>query len=230
MIIEHYDALPPVRSDPHWPQPCHHRLHSPRPHPYTAIPTARDSNLDSVRTVLTTHDTSRLSALAYLNDSPIHGLTDISLRLLPTDIGCGTLDPRSRQDTAAPAARDSNLGSGNHDMPRLSALGYLNDLPIHGLTDILLRLLPTDFGCGTLGPRTRRDTATPAARDSNLGSGNHDMSRLSTLAYLNDSPIHGLTDISLRPLPTDFGCGALGPRSQTRHGNTHCSRLKPRQW
>jgi hypothetical protein len=31
---------------------------------------------------------SRLSALAYLNDSPIHGLTDIPLRLLPTDIGC----------------------------------------------------------------------------------------------------------------------------------------------
>jgi hypothetical protein len=29
---------------------------------------------------------SRLSALAYLNDSPIHGLTDIPLRLLPTDI------------------------------------------------------------------------------------------------------------------------------------------------
>ena len=39
-----------------------------------------------------------------------------------------------------------------------------------------------------------RDTATHAARDSNLDSGNHDMSRLSTLAYLNDAPIHGLTD------------------------------------
>jgi hypothetical protein len=60
-----------------------------------------------------------------------------------------------------------------------------------------------------------------AARDSNLGSGNHDMSRLSALAYLNDAPIHGLTDIPLRPLPTDIGCGALGPRSQTTHGNTH---------
>jgi hypothetical protein len=134
MFIGHYSALPPVRSDPHWPhspQPCHHRLHSPRPHPYTAIPTARDSNLDSGN-----HDMSRLSTLTYLNDAPIHGLTDIPLRLLPTDIGCGTLDPRSRQDTATHAARDSNLGSGNHDMSRRSALAYPNDAPIHGLADI----------------------------------------------------------------------------------------------
>jgi hypothetical protein len=33
---------------------------------------------------------SRLSTLAYSNDAPIHGLTDIPSRLLPTDIGCGT--------------------------------------------------------------------------------------------------------------------------------------------
>jgi hypothetical protein len=90
MIIEHYAALPPVRSDPPLvPQPCHHRLHSPRPHPYTATPAARDSNLDSGN-----HDMSRLSTRAYLNDAPIHGLTDTPLRLLPTDIGCGTLTPR----------------------------------------------------------------------------------------------------------------------------------------
>jgi hypothetical protein len=31
-------------------------------------------------------------------------------------------------------------------------------------------------------------TATPAARDSNLDSGNHDMSRLSALAYPNARP------------------------------------------
>ena len=62
----------------------------------------------------------------------------------------------------------------------------------------------------------RQDTATHTARDSNLGSGNHDMSRLSTLAYLNDAPIHGLTDIPLRPLPTDIGW-CPGPRTQNRH-------------
>jgi hypothetical protein len=32
-----------------------------------------------------------------------------------------------------------------------------------------------------------------AARDSNLGSGNHDMSRLATLAYPNDAPILGFS-------------------------------------
>jgi hypothetical protein len=103
------------------------------------------------------HVYCRLSALAYPNDAPIHGLADIPLRLLSADIGCGALAPRSRQDTAAPAARDSNLDSdsGNHDMSRLSALAYPADVPIHGLADIPLRLLPTDIGCGALAPRSR---------------------------------------------------------------------------
>jgi hypothetical protein len=101
---------------------------------------------------------------------------------------------RSRRGTATHTARDSNLGSGNHEMSRLSVLAYLNDSPIHGLTDMPLRLLSTDIGCGTLVPRSRRGTATHSARDSDLGSGNHGMSRLSALAYLNDAPIHGLTD------------------------------------
>jgi hypothetical protein len=69
----------------------------------------------------------------------------------------GTLAPRSRQDTATPAARDPNLNSGNHDMSRLSALAYPNDAPIHGLADIPPRLLPADIGCGTLAPRSRQD-------------------------------------------------------------------------
>jgi hypothetical protein len=47
------------------------------------------------------------------------------------------------------------------------------------------------------------------------------MSRLSTSAYPNDAPIHGLTDIHLRLLPTDVGCGTRAPHSQTTHGNTH---------
>jgi hypothetical protein len=76
VITEHYAALRP-RSDPTPIGPtAMPRLHSPRPHPYTAIPTARDSNLDSGNH----HDMSRLSTLAYLNDAPIHGLTDIPLR------------------------------------------------------------------------------------------------------------------------------------------------------
>jgi hypothetical protein len=103
-------------------------------------------------------------------------------------------------------ARDSNLGSGNHDMSRLSALAYPNDALIHGLTDIPLRLLSADIGCGTPGaPRSRRDTATHTARDSDLGSDNRDMSGLSALAYPSDAPIHRLTDIPLRLLSADIG-------------------------
>jgi hypothetical protein len=85
VLIRHYAALPPVRFDPARPlapQPCHHRLHSPRPHPYTATHTARDPNLGGGN-----HDMSRLSTPAYPNDAPIHGLTDIPSRLLSTDIG-----------------------------------------------------------------------------------------------------------------------------------------------
>jgi hypothetical protein len=43
-------------------------------------------------------------------------------------------------------------------------------------------------------PLALAETRQHPARDSNLGSGNHDMSMLSTPAYLNDAPIHGLTD------------------------------------
>jgi hypothetical protein len=76
MIFGHYAALPPVRSDPHWSH-SHATIASIRLalRQDTATHTARDSNLDSGN-----HDMSRLSTLAYLNDAPIHGLTDIPLR------------------------------------------------------------------------------------------------------------------------------------------------------
>ena len=66
----------------------------------------------------------------------------------------------------------------------------------------------------------RQDTATHTARDSNLDSGNHDMSRLSALAYLNDAPIHGLTDKPLAYFQRILG-GALtlAPRTDTQHHN-----------
>jgi hypothetical protein len=48
----------------------------------------------------------------------------------------------ARPDTATHTARDPNLDSGNHDMFRLSTPAHPNDAPIHGLTDIPLRLLP----------------------------------------------------------------------------------------
>jgi hypothetical protein len=73
MLIGHYAALPPVRSDPHWSH-IHAITASIRlalTHTLQYPTNARDSNLDSGN-----HDMSRLSALAYLNDAPIHGLTD----------------------------------------------------------------------------------------------------------------------------------------------------------
>jgi hypothetical protein len=85
-----------------------------------------------------------------------------------------------------------------------------------------------------LAPRSRQDTATHTARDPNLDSGNQDMSRLSALAYPNDAPIHGLTDIRLAYSPRILGVApsplALGAQPGTATRNTHCSRLKPRQW
>jgi hypothetical protein len=197
-------------------------------HCNTATHTARDSNLDSGN-----HDMSRLSALAYPNDVLIYGLTDKLLRLLSTDIGCGTLASRSRsrRGTATHAARNSNLGSGNHDMTRLSALAYPNDVLIHGLTDKLLRLISTDIGCGTLASRSRRGTATHTARNPHLASTNHDMSRLSALAYPNDAPIYGLADIyTSAPALNGYWVCLPRPSLSPRHGNTRCSRLKPRQW
>jgi hypothetical protein len=133
MLSGHYAALPPVRSDPRWSH-SHALTASIRlalahalQHPLLATQTS---------TVATTTCLDYLHPLAYPNDAPTHGLTDKPLRLLPTDIGCGTLAPRSRPHTATPTARDLNLGSGNHDMSRLSTPAYLNDAPIHGLLGV----------------------------------------------------------------------------------------------
>jgi hypothetical protein len=133
----------------------------------------------------------------------------------------GTLALRSRQDTATHAARDSNLGSGNHDMSRLSTLAYLNDAPIHGLTDIPLAYFQRILGVAPSPLALAETRQHPlAARDSNLGSGNHDMSRLSALAYLNDAPIHGLTDKPLAYFQRILGgTPALAPRTDTQHHN-----------
>jgi hypothetical protein len=104
----------------------------------------------------------------------------------------------------------------------------------HGLTDKPLRLLSTDIGCSTLARPSLQTThtATPAARDSNLDSGNQDMSRLSALAYRRTmmrpstaSPID-LCACYQRRLGVAPSPLSLSPR----HCNTRCSRLKPRQW
>jgi hypothetical protein len=81
----------------------------------------------------------------------------------------------------------------------------------------------------TLALAESRDTATHTARDSDLGSGGHDMSGLSALAYLNDSSIHGLTDIPLAYFQRTLGGTlALAPRTDTQHHNFgHTNTLHP---
>jgi hypothetical protein len=89
----------------------------------------------------------------------------------------------------------------------------------------------SDFGFG-LGLRAL-PWATPAARDPNFGSGNHDMPRLSKFAYPDDAPIRGLADIHLAYSQRILGAAPspLAPSSQaSTHGNTRCSRPKPRRW
>jgi hypothetical protein len=106
-----------------------------------------------------------------------------------------------KQPTAAPVAtthtaRDSNLDSDNHDMSRHYLHSHTRTIRPSTASPIYLcayfqRVLR---GALALAPRSRRDTATHTARDSNLDSGNHDMPGLPTPAYPNDAPIHGLTD------------------------------------
>jgi hypothetical protein len=105
MIFEHSATPGPIRP-PLVPQPCHHRLHSPRPHPCTATHTARDSDLGSAN-----HDMSRLSILAYLNDAPIHGLIDIPLAYFQPILVVAPSPLAPRPHTATHTTRDSNLGN-----------------------------------------------------------------------------------------------------------------------
>jgi hypothetical protein len=138
---------------------------------------------------------SILSEFPCPNDAPIHGLAGKPLRLLLTDIGCGTPAPRSQtrhthttpHTTSAlltPPRRKSYVPASPGDYRQMEH----TCMPIAPSGSLLL----TDIGCGTLPLAPRPHTATPTACDSNLGSDNHDMSRLSTFSYLNGAPIHAL--------------------------------------
>jgi hypothetical protein len=74
---------------------------------------------------------------------------------------CGRLISGAHtQHAATPTARDSNLDSGNHDMPKLSmhTPAYLNDAPIHGLADMRLSCCQRILG---VVPRTDTHNNTP---------------------------------------------------------------------
>jgi hypothetical protein len=161
VFIGHNTALPPVQSDPHYPH-----IHAITASIRLAITKTPQHQLRATQTsaVVTT------TCLGYLR---LHTRTTrpstaslIYLYACSQRTLGGTPAPRSRPDNAAPAARDSNLGSGNHDMPGLSAFAYPDDAPIHGLTDMPpLRLLSADVWCGTPTPRSQtrhtRNTTTP---------------------------------------------------------------------
>jgi hypothetical protein len=83
-------------------------------------------------------------------------------------------------------------------------------------------LLLTGIGCGTLPLAPRPHAVTPTACDSNLGSGNHDMSRLSTFAYLNDAPIYALPTclyVSSQRVLGVVPCPSLPDQTHTQHHN-----------
>jgi hypothetical protein len=144
---------------------------------------------------------------------------------------CVALAPRSRPGTATHATCDSNLSSGNHDMPRLSTFACPNDEPIHGLADVPLRRLPTGIKCGTLAPRSQ----TRHTQHHNFSYTNTltaDKLRTCISWWLSSDGAHLRAHRSLR-YTTSNGYWVWHPahHSQTTHGNTHCHclRLKPRQ-
>jgi uncharacterized protein YbdZ (MbtH family) len=210
MAIEHYAALPPVRSDPHWSHShviiASIRLALTHTLQHTLLAT---QTLTVVTTTCLDYIHSHTRTMRPSTASPIY-LYAYFQRIL--GVAPSVLARSSRNSATA-----TLLATQTSTVATTTCLDYIHPhtrtmrpSPA-SLTDIPLRLLPTDIGCGTLDPRSRQDTATHAARNSNLGSGNHDMSRLYTPACPNDAPIHGLTDIPLRLLPTDIGCGTLAP-------------------
>jgi hypothetical protein len=91
MSIPHYTALPPPDPAPLGPAvqpPCHHRLHSPRPHPGTTTP-ARCSRLEP-RQWQPRHVQTICTRVPKRCAHPRRLCRYTSSRL-PTGIGCGTL-------------------------------------------------------------------------------------------------------------------------------------------
>jgi hypothetical protein len=73
-----------------------------------------------------------------------------------------------------------------------------------------------------LAPDHTRQHTLLATQTLNLSSGNHDMSRLSALAYLNDAPIQSLTDKPLAYFQRVLGVAtSILALPLPRHGNTH---------
>jgi hypothetical protein len=164
MIIGHYAALPPVRSDPCWSHShaITARLHLSRPHPGTATPTARDSNLGSGN-----HDMSRLPTSAYPSDAPIHGLADIHLaysQQILVRYPRSSLPDHTRQHPRCALATQTSA------VATTTCLDYLRlhtqaMRPSDGLADVRLAYSQRILGRAPSLLALRSHTATPTARD-----------------------------------------------------------------
>jgi hypothetical protein len=134
--------------------------------------------------------------------------------------------PSQALQHATHTARDSNLGSGNHDMSGLSAFACPNDAPIHGLA-CRQTSTPAPSGYWVWCPRpslTDQTHTTPQLRRKNYVPASPGEYRQMEHTCMLIAPSGAL-------LLTDIGCGTLPlAPPQTTRGNTHCLRLKPRQW
>jgi hypothetical protein len=77
---------------------------------------------------------------------------------------------------------------------------------------------------------TRPHMAIRATRDSNFGSGNHDMPGLSAFAYTSGSPIRALPTHLSACSQRILGVVPCALRSQTRHNNTITSPKLALSW
>jgi uncharacterized protein YbdZ (MbtH family) len=108
---------------------------------------------------------SRLSALAYPNDAPIHGLTDIRLaysrRIFYSILG---VTPSPSHLAALDKTRQHPLlATQTSAVLTTTCLDYLHShirtmRPSMASPTYLQPTPPTDIGCDTLAPRSRQDT------------------------------------------------------------------------
>jgi hypothetical protein len=98
--------------------------------------------------------------------------------------------------------------------------------------DIPLRLLSADIlgvAPSPLAPDKTRQHTLPATQTSTAATTTCPDYLLSTLAYPNNAPVHGLTDVLYGCSQRIYWVWHPRPSLSTRHGNTRCSRLNPPQ-
>jgi hypothetical protein len=208
-----------------------HRLHSPRPPPGTATPSARNPNLDSGN-----HDMTRLPTTCVCmpkrcaHPGPCrHTHLTYSQRIL----GVAPLPLALAQVLQHPV-----LATQTSAVATTTCLDYLH---LHARTThpstaspthLPQRRLPTDMGCGR--------ALAPGPRSQTRHTQRHNFGCINTLTAeklrtciswrLSSDGAHLHAHRPLRYTTSNgYWVWHPAPRSQTTHGNSHCLRLKPRQ-